>query len=130
MNVFVYLDLLENIVQRVGFNFFFVLIIQICFLYVGICYVVNFSFFYLFIKIGVFFKLFFFFCFVDVNECKVDINFCFNGGICFDLYGIYECLCVKGWGGFQCNNGKFIINLFFYDLYCYQICLQCSGIEF
>lgn len=60
MNVFVYLDLMENIVQRVGFNFFFVLIIQICFLYVGICYVVNCSFFYLFIKI-VFFEIVFFF---------------------------------------------------------------------
>lgn len=59
MNVFVYLDLMENIVQRVGFNFFFVLIIQICFLYVGICYVVNRSFFYLFIKI-VFLKIVFF----------------------------------------------------------------------
>lgn len=60
-----------------------------------------------------------FFCPADVNECKADINPCFNGGTCFDLYGTYECLCAKGWGGPQCNNGKSITNLPSYDLYCY-----------
>lgn len=129
MNVFAHLDSLENTAQRVGFNSLSVPIIQICFPYTGTCHVANLSFPHLFTKIGVFFKLSFFLCPADVNECKADMNPCFNGGTCFDLYGTYECLCAKGWGGPQCNNGKSITNLLSYDLYCYQICLQCSGIE-
>jgi hypothetical protein len=42
--------------------------------------------------------------FPDINECSTDP--CKNGGTCNDLVNAYECECVTGYEGSNCDNGK------------------------
>jgi hypothetical protein len=39
---------------------------------------------------------------VDINECSPDP--CLNGGSCEDLVNGYECTCVTGYNGTNCEN--------------------------
>jgi hypothetical protein len=45
-------------------------------------------------------------CSVNINECNS--NPCLNGGACRDYVGYYECLCVSGFYGINCQypNGQ------------------------
>lgn len=83
-------------------------------------FIVNMQFYYYFI---------YFFCYVDVNECVLDL--CFYGGICVDGINSYRCLCFLGWGGVYCQldsdecSGSFCVNVYFcqdfqggYKCYC------------
>lgn len=45
--------------------------------------------------------------FVDKNECLIE-GLCENGGTCVDTQGSYKCKCILGWGGQNCEKGKFI----------------------
>lgn len=47
--------------------------------------------------------------FLDVNEC--DVFFCYNNGICINNVGLYICICVVGWEGYNCEEG--IWNFYF-----------------
>ena len=42
--------------------------------------------------------------FPDVNEC-LD-NPCKNGATCVNTPGSYNCSCITGWEGLQCQTGR------------------------
>ena len=41
----------------------------------------------------------------DVNECEN--NPCKNGATCVNGVGKYSCICVGGYDGTDCDNGKY-----------------------
>lgn len=50
-------------------------------------------------------NVFFWFCFLDVDECVS--GFCKNGGKCINILGGYKCVCVGGWYiGRNCDEGE------------------------
>ena len=42
--------------------------------------------------------------FLDINDCAEDI--CQNEGACTDLVNDYECACVAGWDGTNCETSN------------------------
>lgn len=42
--------------------------------------------------------------FIDEDECKR--NFCLNGVICYNIVGLFFCVCFEGFLGYLCDNGK------------------------
>ena len=46
--------------------------------------------------------------FSDVNECFDDP--CRNGGTCNDLLNMYQCECVIGFAGVNCEEGQYYCN--------------------
>lgn len=42
--------------------------------------------------------------FTDIDEC--DSEPCANGGTCYDFENRYQCQCVEGYDGDQCEIGK------------------------
>ena len=40
--------------------------------------------------------------FPDVNECSC--NLCQNGGSCYDSIDLYNCTCLPGYEGMNCEN--------------------------
>ncbi len=46
------------------------------------------------------------FCFADVNEC-VTMKPCQNEGACENLPGSYQCTCITGYTGKNCENGAY-----------------------
>lgn len=47
--------------------------------------------------------------YLDINECESSP--CLNGGTCIDFVNGYHCLCLPGWEGATCQNGKNIYHL-------------------
>lgn len=43
------------------------------------------------------------------------MNLCLNGGICMEVFGMYNCMCLEGFSGLVCESKFF---------YCYKICLN------
>lgn len=48
-----------------------------------------------------FYRLIFYFIFLDFNECLYNW-LCKYNGICFNNEGFYECECIVGWMGYDC----------------------------
>ena len=44
---------------------------------------------------------------LDINECAS--NPCTNGGTCHDMYGNFECTCLAGYTGVQCETGRRVV---------------------
>jgi Notch-like protein len=42
--------------------------------------------------------------YTDIDECSS--NPCENGGTCNDLVNGYDCTCVPGYNGINCDNGE------------------------
>ena len=49
---------------------------------------------------------------LDQDECDIDSHICVEGSTCVNIPGRYECLCVPGYQGQLCDEGKFL----FYSL--------------
>ena len=45
--------------------------------------------------------------FSDINECEVYFP-CMNNGTCSNRNGTYECTCMEGWQGHDCEKGTYI----------------------
>ena len=52
--------------------------------------------------------------FVDIDECASSP--CQNGGSCTDVVNGHTCICVDGYDGPNCENGKVILFYHFYRL--------------
>ena len=48
--------------------------------------------------------------YTDINECAPDP--CQNSGTCKDLVNGYECTCVPGYDGTNCDNGRNVNYIF------------------
>ena len=44
---------------------------------------------------------------LDINECET--NPCANGGTCRNTYGNFNCTCLVGYTGAQCETGKHVV---------------------
>ena len=57
--------------------------------------------------------IFAYFAYLDAEECASQP--CQNGGQCFDGLGTnaYACLCLAGWTGTNCENGKLVLSQIF-----------------
>ena len=41
--------------------------------------------------------------YLEINECASQP--CFNNGTCTELVNAFNCVCVAGWTGLQCQTG-------------------------
>ena len=56
--------------------------------------------------------------YTDINECAPDP--CQNSGTCKDLVNGYECTCVPGYDGTNCDNGRNVNYIFGEENPCYR----------
>ena len=46
----------------------------------------------------------------DVNECERFPELCENNSTCVDTFGDYNCMCLHGYSGKNCQLGRFSYN--------------------
>ena len=67
------------------------------------------------------------FCFLDIDECQMELHDCAENATCLDTEGSYECTCDPGFtgDGFNCTSMCMYVILWFVYLHQNWYCFRC-----